>query len=199
MPVTKDGFVYVVADGYAAIGDGSNDLGNGVIDRSVSTLHLPPKLDGFVVKKTLYRAFGQLGQLRTAVLPTTLEFISGDLFINCVKLKSVYFQEPSNIKIFYGWAFSGCASLESICLPSSITYIGKNFFAGSSALSDVFIPSPNCNIDDEYNLEGNPLVRIHVPRCFQGTYTKSLECLFPSIEMHRHHRCKGIIIFLLFL
>lgn len=65
------------------------------------------------------------------------------MFYGCASLESVVI--PSTITKIGSYAFGGCSSLTSITIPSSVTSIGTNAFSGCSGLTSVVF-------DDNSNL-----------------------------------------------
>ena len=76
--------------------------------------------------------------LKTIILPQTVNFISGDAFANCSNLEEINL--PDSIT-YIGEAFSGCTSLESIKIPKNLNYIQQYTFSGCSNLKKVIIPN----------------------------------------------------------
>lgn len=184
MPISDDGFQYIINGDYVAIGDGSVSYGNGIVDKNIQFLNVPSSIDGKVVKEVLYRAFGFLSQLTSAILPASIEIIESDIFIECRNLRNVYFQEPSRVKTINIWGFYSCTSLELIVFPRSLSYIGSNTFSGCSSLKHVFVPNSHCEFDTSFNNAGNSDLIIHVSKCFEGSVnnailSKNIEC-FPE-------------------
>lgn len=53
-------------------------------------------------------------------------------------LKSVTFEQPSNIKTIGAGAFEGCSALETITIPSSVETLGQNVFYCCTGLKNVY-------------------------------------------------------------
>ena len=64
--------------------------------------------------------------------------IGSSAFSGCASLKSITI--PSSVTEIGGSAFSGCASLKSITIPSSVTKIGWYAFKGCTSLTSIAIP-----------------------------------------------------------
>lgn len=185
MPSSTDGFSYIIYDDYVAIGDGSLNFGNGVVDKNIEFINVPSSINGKVVKRILYRAFGHLIHLTAVTLPTTIETIDADLFMHCNNLRNVHFQEPSQLVEFGGWGFYNCSNLELLVLPSSLKLIGSNFFTECVSLKHVFVPNPSCQFNTSFNDGGLARLIIHVSKCFQGSFenaimSKSIDCLYTT-------------------
>ena len=65
--------------------------------------------------------------------------IGSSAFSGCASLKSITI--PSSVTNIGSSAFSGCASLKSITIPSSVTEIGSSAFNGCASLKSITIPS----------------------------------------------------------
>ncbi|MEG2450817.1 MAG: leucine-rich repeat protein, partial [Clostridia bacterium] len=68
-------------------------------------------------------------------------------FSGCSSLTSVTI--PSSVTSIGNAAFSGCSSLTSFTIPSSVTSIGNSAFSGCSSLTSVTIPSGVTSIGDD--------------------------------------------------
>ena len=79
-------------------------------------------------------------------IPSSVTTI-GSAFSDCVNLVSVKFEAPSSLTSLNGsdfgegGTFSGCTSLTSIEIPSSVTIIGEYAFRGCTGLTSIEIPS----------------------------------------------------------
>lgn len=87
------------------------------------------------------------GLYYTYKIPSTLKAVSitggnsigESAFSGCNTLKSISI--PSSVTSI-GWgAFKGCSSLESITIPEGVTSIGDDMFNGCSSLTSISIPS----------------------------------------------------------
>lgn len=101
--------------------------------------------------------FRDLGKttLTSITLPTRCERIDGFAFLNCINFKTVNITTTNSVLYGIGeHSFYGCSSLQSINIPSSVTYIADYAFYGCTSLTNVNIPSSVTNLG---NSEGfNP-------------------------------------------
>ena len=81
---------------------------------------------------------------------------------------------PSGVTSIGGDAFAGCSGLTSLTLPSSVTSIGGSAFRGCSRLTSLTIPSSVTSIDDGAFSLCSGLTSIYV-------YTKKLPELGYSV------------------
>lgn len=201
---SSQGYNYIIYDDFAAIGDGSSDHGNGFTNKDVQSLVIPSSIDGIIVKRILYRALSCLYELNSVVIPLSLEIIDGDLFLNCYKLKYIYFQEPSRVQTIGFFSFFGCNQLEQIILPSSVSSVGVKTFTSCLSLKYIIAPSPKCIFDENFNIDGNSNVIVYVPKCYNGLISnaivsKNLECILPKTNNKRQYHLSTIILGLFFI
>lgn len=69
----------------------------------------------------------------------TVSGIVSDGFNACTSLKRLTFSQSTKLITISDGAFSGCALLESISIPDSVTAIGANAFNGCASLKDITI------------------------------------------------------------
>ncbi len=81
-------------------------------------------------------AFKDCFNLETAILPTSLKYIS-DYAFECSGIS--YLDIPSNVNAIGKEAFSGCKKLTAIVLPESMMNIGKNAFKDCVVLIQVTV------------------------------------------------------------
>lgn len=79
-------------------------------------------------------------------LPVTL--IAMNAFSGCTTVKSI--EIPSSIESIGSLAFNGCTSLEQITLSEGLQSIGKDAFNGCKRLKTIHIPSTVRSISDSY-------------------------------------------------
>lgn len=83
-------------------------------------------------------AFQQCVNLRSVVLPNSLECIEEYAFDNCESLKTIVLGGVTQVGV---GVFSRCKSLEQVCFPQGLLFIGENTFRGCMSLKKVEIPS----------------------------------------------------------
>ena len=72
------------------------------------------------------------------VIPSSItDTGNGNVFQNCINLKEVVFQDGFSCTSLGNSWFSGCTSIVSFTVPSSVTKIGSNFFKGCTSLKEV--------------------------------------------------------------
>ena len=90
--------------------------------------------------------FSETG-LTSVTIPSSVETsYSGTWFTNCKSLTTVKF---SGSKITYIGGYSGCSSLTSITIPTSVTSIASKAFYGCSSLTSITIPAAVTSIGSE--------------------------------------------------
>jgi len=72
---------------------------------------------------------------------TSLKYLAGSTFNGCRQLRSVVL--PESIERIYYSAFRNCAALEAITLPEYINTIGNQAFAGCTSLKTVTVCCPD--------------------------------------------------------
>ena len=92
---------------------------------------------------------------------TSNDIIGEHAFSGCSSLTSVNI--PSSVKWIGSYAFSGCSSLTSVNIPSSVAYIGDCAFQDCSSLTSINIPSSVTEIR-EYAFDGcSSLISVKIP------------------------------------
>lgn len=115
-------------------------------------------------------AFDDVYNLKTIVLPESVQRIETKAFEDCIALEEIRMGDgvsvigqiafancqsltqitlPSGLKeIEYG-LFNNCISLESITIPESVTSIGDSVFGGCSSLTSITIPDAVTSIGSQ--------------------------------------------------
>ena len=122
---------------------------------------------GANVKTIGNNAFKECKILNELILPSTVSSIGEGTFQSCTELRTLKIGEHfligeqsktrnnereggTEIKLseIPGNAFSGCTSIKSVNIPTSVATIGTNAFSGCSALSQFSVESTTTQIDD---------------------------------------------------
>ena len=74
-------------------------------------------------------------------IPASVTEIGQNAFYHCTKLKTVEFEEGSQLKALGDGVFVDCGKLETVELPSGITEIGAGAFANCGSLKEFTIPA----------------------------------------------------------
>jgi hypothetical protein len=79
--------------------------------------------------------FDGFNSLQSICIPASVEVIQRDAFVDAFEdfscVQTLTFEAGSKLQRIEKLAFSGCASLKSICLPASVTEIGGGAFCDS--------------------------------------------------------------------
>ena len=91
---------------------------------------------------TIYEnQFSARRDLIDVYIPKSVERLSAGAFYNCINLKSVTFEEGSNLKYIDDSVFQNCRNLEKINLPDTVIYINSHCFWDCSKLpSNLTLP-----------------------------------------------------------
>ncbi|WP_455584593.1 leucine-rich repeat protein [Bacteroides sp.] len=90
------------------------------------------------------KAFACAIQLKSVVLPNTIENIYLEAFYRCSNLTSVTFS--NTLKAIGKNSFSNCTSLTSITIPESVTTIEEGAFSGCTLLATIDVPNSVASI-----------------------------------------------------
>lgn len=91
--------------------------------------------------------------LESIQLPTTISYISDEMFANCERLKNIVID--SNITAIGRKAFGNCKNFESLYIPDTVKYIDTAIVSGCEKLTSIRIPSLSSITGDGYNLFGS--------------------------------------------
>lgn len=172
------GITYYVYSDYACI-EGCLIDANGNNGKIV----IPSKVKGVPVTSIHNNAFGYCKNLKSIVVPDTVEYISGEAFRSCENLETVTLGK--NVKEMAEYVFAFCPSLQEVTIPDSVTNISINTFydckslkkvvwgkglteipygtfQGCSSLTDVTIRGKVTTIEDNA-FEGAGLTRFALP------------------------------------
>lgn len=87
-----------------------------------------------------------LSEIKSVVLPDSLEHIGLNAFFGCEELVSITI--PRKVRNINAFTFEGCTNLERVDFPVALTNIGAYAFEGCKKLSDVAIPQEVTRIDE---------------------------------------------------
>ena len=96
-------------------------------------------IDGFIIGDTVLLAYH--GYETNIIIPNSVTSIGDSAFQDCDFLTSVIFEENSLCTNIDFDAFKNCTSLESIIIPSGVTWISYKAFYGCTSLTSITIPS----------------------------------------------------------
>ena len=105
---------------------------------SSENVKVPSEIEGKPVTVIGPAAFVNMN-IKTVILPDSVEMIRLGAFQNCEQLSDVRFGE--NLKCIEHEAFQNCVSLKTIVFPESLTEIQVFAFEGCTGLTDVQINS----------------------------------------------------------
>lgn len=102
------------------------------------------------------RAFRDMNNLKTIIIPDSVTSIEDNAFNNCSVLTNLVLSD--SITTIGNAAFSGCTSLEKIVLPSKLTSLGNVAFGGCNA--EIIFPSSLKSIPE---LGSNAVKKVTIP------------------------------------
>jgi hypothetical protein len=94
-----------------------------------------------VVVDSSIRIFGECCFSSREDILSSLERIGDSGFSDCTRLSSVTFESDSRLSSIGHYAFRGCSSLTSICIPSSVRSMGHFCFGSCPGLSNLTFES----------------------------------------------------------
>ncbi|XFA98584.1 leucine-rich repeat protein [Candidatus Izemoplasma sp. B36] len=115
----------------------------GATEKDVTILE---SIQGHNVVEIQPHAFQNSNLIETLNLPSTLEIIGEQAFMDCQSLQTVYFEDNSNLDRIDRMAFFQTTSLKYFVIPDGVTTIGIGAFLWTFQLSHVFIPDSVTNI-----------------------------------------------------
>ncbi len=96
---------------------------------------IPNIINGVIIKGIGEDVFKDNGNLKSIIIPNTVEYIDSNAFENCIYLQSVTLS--NNLYSLGESAFKGCGSLSSIVIPNSVKYIDSSAFENCSNLQNI--------------------------------------------------------------
>lgn len=82
-------------------------------------------------------------------LPASIKEIGDNAFCDCVYIENFTFGSNSNLIKIGKFAFSGCASLQSITLPGKLKYLDVGSFCSCTSLKTISIPYSVSTVDKD--------------------------------------------------
>jgi hypothetical protein len=145
--------------GRTMIGDGSSGYNSSSFNScyNLSDVTIPEGITD-INNATFYQC-NLIGELE---LPASLTSIGISAFYNCRNLNSVVFENGTSDLTIGSLAFSGCAALDTIKLPTNLKTIGSNGFTGCSSLKEMDIPDSVTSIGAELCKDCGSLVSIKI-------------------------------------
>ena len=92
------------------------------------------------VKAIVGRGLASLHNLTSITIPASVTTIGAGAFESCKSLKSITFEEGSQVTKIDYVAFFCCSSLENITIPNRVETIGVDAFNGCASLTSITIP-----------------------------------------------------------
>ena len=96
-------------------------------------------------------------------LPSTLKTIGMGAFMGCTSLRTVNFEDNSQLTSIGDSAFTACSSLTSITILEGVTSIGSSAFEDCSSLTSVTIPKSVTSIGSSAFEDCSSLTSITIP------------------------------------
>ena len=135
------GFIEYTNDGvleYAISEEGTYVIRQ-VVESKETNIVIPNQINGYNVIGIHRNAFSNNKNIENIIIPNSVTSI-GSYAIRNSGLKTITFEEGSQLtSIAYG-AFYEASSLTSIVIPSSVTSIGDHAFYGTSSLTSITLP-----------------------------------------------------------
>lgn len=107
-------------------------------------------------------AFSGCVNLNKIIFPRSLREIGKKAFLECKRLQSVEFREPSKCKEIPERAFYKCAALERIILPKGLKSIGREGFY-RCAIESIELPEELESIEESAFLKCKMLRQVRIP------------------------------------
>ena len=127
---------------------------------TIESFDFNTRLNGYVIKSFEKSAFNGCTNLKSIVIPDSVEDINATTFYGCTSLESV--QLPNGIKEIGNYSFGNCSALTNIIIPDSVENIGNGAF-DCSALTSIIIPNSVKSIGDNAFSSCSSLQTITVP------------------------------------
>ena len=151
-----EGFLYHL-NGNVVVITGYNGEGVDVI--------IPEEINGYSVTEIGSRAFSDCSNIKSIVLPKSIQIVGSYAFSNCDSLESVDMEENGGIceVVFESGAFSECPKLSQVNFSSDVSSLGEYLFSNCRSLSVLQLPE-NVKVLGESMLKGTKITSITIPK-----------------------------------
>ena len=112
---------------------------SGVVEMKDNNVKISSSYNGCLVTEIGYQAFSS-EKIESITIPSTIITIGNSAFKGCSKLKTVTFEDGSQLKTIGSSSFEWCDQLPYIILPKSVNSIGSRAFASCRVLESLTIP-----------------------------------------------------------
>ena len=164
--IEKNGIYYNIIDGKAVVTYLEHHIFNPPTNVYSGKLIIPPsityKKKEIVVVGIGKYAFQTCVNLKSIVIPETVEYIEYAAFDNCRSLSEVSIS--SNVSSIGDYAFQRCVSLPSLIIPASVNIIGDGAFYGCSNLKSIIFKSCDFKCGKDILTECGSLQTIIIPQ-----------------------------------
>ena len=92
------------------------------------SVEIPSMVNGKAVTAIEDRAFIKRSGLESIKIPSSVKKIGEETFFECTSLKTVIYDENSQLTTICKEAFSDCTSLQSIFIPKNVISLGESSF-----------------------------------------------------------------------
>lgn len=124
----------------------------GVKEDCPDNIIIPSGYDGLPVREIGSFVFSGRKNIKTVVIPDSVQIIEKRAFSGCTSLKKI--KLGNNVKRIYSCAFYECENLKSITIPSTTIDIDPSAFTFCNRLEKIFVKSGN----KIYSGKGNCLI-----------------------------------------
>ena len=135
-------------------------------------LVLPNNYNGYPIRGMEEDAF-RASRITSVYIPNTYDLGTEGAFADCQQLKTVTFQEDSELYIIGGEMFYSCTELESIVIPDSVRSVASSAFTNCKKLKTVQLPSNLYIIEQFAFYECESLTEITIPDSTEVIDTKA--------------------------
>ena len=149
-------FPTVISDGYTykKLSDGTYEVLT--YTKNETIVEIPEKIRNTAVTKIQNNAFQNNDNIKTVIVPQTIETIGQRAFSGCTAIETMILpfvggSNSSNNYLSYLFETSVPSSLKNVYLLNSCTKIGSGAFYECKNIENIYIPSTVMNIEDASN------------------------------------------------